>query len=102
MNGHLGEYIVSLVLLLLAVIVAFGKGDFLISGYNTASKEKRAKYNIHRLRLLVSSLLVIVSAGLAVAGFLNWGEPERDYLGIGILVLAVIFVVLTYTWAMRK
>ena len=102
MNVHLGEYIVSLVLLLLAVIVAFGKGDFLISGYNTASKEKRAKYNIHRLRLLVSSLLVIVSAGLAVAGFLNWGEPERDYLGIGILVPAVIYVILTYTWAMKK
>lgn len=102
MNGHLGEYIVSLVFLLLAVIIAFGKGDFLISGYNTASKEKKAKYNVHRLRLLVSSLLVIVSVGLAVAGFLDWGETERDYLGIGILVLAVIFVVLNYTWAMKK
>ena len=102
MNGHIDDYIVSLLLVILAVVIAFGKGDFLISGYNTASEEKKATYNVQRLRLLVSSLLVVASTGITIAAVLDWGEPERDYLGFGILVLAVINVILTYTWAMKK
>ena len=102
MNGALDDYIVSLVLLLLAVVIAFGKGDFLISGYNTASKEKRAKYNVQRLRLLVSSLLVLITIGLVVAAFLGWGEAEREYLSIGIAVLVVIYFILIYTWVKKK
>ena len=102
MNGALDDYIVSLVLLLLAVVIAFGKGDFLISGYNTASKEKRAKYNVQRLRLLVSSLLVLITIGLVVAALLGWGEAERESLSVGIAVLVVIYMILTYTWAKKK
>lgn len=102
MNGALDDYIVSFVLLLLAVVIAFGKGDFLISGYNTASKEKKAKYNIQRLRLLVSSLLVLITIGLVVAALLGWGEAERKYLSLGIAVLVVIYMILTYTWAKKK
>lgn len=102
MNGALDDYIVSLVLLLLAVVIAFGKGDFLISGYNTASKEKRAKYNVQRLRLLVSSLLVLITIGLVVAALLGWGEAEREYLLIGIAVLVVIYFILIYTWVKKK
>ena len=102
MNGALDDYIVSFVLLLLAVVIAFGKGDFLISGYNTASKEKKAKYNIRRLRLLVSSLLVLITIGLVVAALLGWGEAEREYLSVGIAVLVVIYMILTYTWAKKK
>ena len=102
MNGALDDYIVSFVLLLLAVVIAFGKGDFLISGYNTASKEKKAKYNIRRLRLLVSSLLVLITIGLVVAALLGWGEAERESLSVGIAVLVVIYMILTYTWAKKK
>ena len=102
MNGALDDYIVSFVLLLLAVVIAFGKGDFLISGYNTASKEKKAKYNIRRLRLLVSSLLVLITIGLVVAALLGWGEAEREYLLIGIAVLVVIYFILIYTWVKKK
>ena len=102
MNLKKKLHIVSLVLLLLAVVIAFGKGDFLISGYNTASKEKRAKYNVQRLRLLVSSLLVLIAIGLVVAALLGWGEAEREYLSIGIAVLVVIYFILIYTWVKQK
>lgn len=101
MNGHLDEYIVSLVLMLIAVVIAFGKGDFLISGYNTASKEKKAKYNVHRLRLLVFSSLAIISAGISVAAILDWSEAEREYLTGGMVSVLVIYVILGQTWAKR-
>lgn len=102
MNGALDDYIVSFVLLMLAVVIAFGKGDFLISGYNTASKEKKAKYDVQRLRLLVSSLLVLITIALVVAALLGWGEAEREYLSSGIAVLVVIYMILTCTWAKKK
>ena len=102
MNGHIDDYIVSLLLVILAVVIAFGKGDFLISGYNTASEEKKATYNVPRLRLMVSSLLVLITIGLVVAALLDWGEAERVYLSLGIAVLVVIYLILTYTWARRK
>lgn len=102
MNGNTDDYIVSLLLVILAVVIAFGKGDFLISGYNTASEEKKATYNVQRLRLLVSSLLVLITIGLVVAALLDWGEAEREYLSLGIAVLVVIYLILTYTWARRK
>lgn len=102
MNGHIDDYIVSLLLVILAVVIAFGKGDFLISGYNTASEEKKATYNVKRLRLMVSSLLLLITIGLVVASLLDWGEAEREYLSLGIAVLVVIYLILTYTWARRK
>lgn len=101
MNGQVYDYIVSLLLVILAVVIAFGKGDFLISGYNTASEEKKATYNVPRLRLLVSSLLVVVSAGITVAAVLDWSEAEKDYLAAAIAVLVVVYVVLSYTWARK-
>lgn len=102
MNGHIDDYIVSLLLVILAVVIVFGKGDFLISGYNTASEEKKATYNVQRLRLLVSSLLVVASTGITIAAVLDWSEAERDYLAAALAVIVVVYVVLSYTWARRK
>lgn len=102
MNGALYDYMISSVLLLLAVVIAFGKGDFLISGYNTASEEKRAGYNVQRLRLLLSSLLALVSAGIAIAAILGWDEAQRDSLAVPFVVLVAVYVVLSRTWAKKK
>ena len=60
MNGHIDDYIVSLLLVILAVVIAFGKGDFLISGYNTASEEKKfldlqQQFEAYKKRLLSRS-----------------------------------------------
>lgn len=46
----------------LGVVILAGKGDFLIAGYNTASKEERDKVNIKRLRLLIAVLLFLCGA----------------------------------------
>lgn len=42
--------IVILMLITFSIFILIGKGDDLIAGYNTASKEERAKYDIGRLR----------------------------------------------------
>lgn len=102
MEEYLFMYIVSLVLVLLAIPVALGKGDFMISGYNTASKEEKAKYNVWRLRLLTASLLVVVAVGLAVAGFFRFDECEGQILGAVLVVILVIHLLLLKYWVKKK
>ncbi|MBR3951955.1 MAG: DUF3784 domain-containing protein [Bacteroidaceae bacterium] len=43
-------------------IIANGHGDSLIAGYNTAKKEIQQKYDITRLRRLVSTTMYVMAA----------------------------------------
>lgn len=54
----------SIVVLVLAFLVLAGLGDNLISGYNTASAEKRAKYDLPRLRLVTGLSVIVVTASV--------------------------------------
>ena len=53
--------IVGATLVILGILILIGKGDNLIAGYNTSSKEERAKYNIKRLRGLIGGLLLVLA-----------------------------------------
>lgn len=54
----------SIVVLVLAFLVLAGLGDNLISGYNTASAEKRAKYDLPRLRLVTGLSVIVVTVSV--------------------------------------
>lgn len=54
----------SIVVLVLAFLVLVGLGDNLISGYNTASAEKKAKYNLPRLRLVTGLSVIVVTVSV--------------------------------------
>ncbi len=93
--------IFAAMLAILGIIILIGKGDNLIAGYNTASKEERAKYDVKRLRWLVGGLMLI----LAPAVFLLNGEPSmgRSFsFTCLVLVLSIVVVVLCNTWAKKK
>ena len=62
--------IVAAIFVIMGVVILIGKGDNLIAGYNTASKEERAKYHIKRLRGLIGGLLIVLAPML----FLLHGE----------------------------
>jgi hypothetical protein len=42
--------IIAAILVIMGVVILIGKGDNFIAGYNTASEEERAQYNVKRLR----------------------------------------------------
>lgn len=48
------------VLLLLAIVLISGQGSGLIAGYNTASKEKKSKYNEKKLCRTVGIGMAII------------------------------------------
>ena len=97
--SHIGEILAAVVVIVLGVIVGLGKGDFLISGYNTASPAKREKFNITRLRMLTMSVCIVIGVLLLICVFVPSFYPVMTAIAI---VVAVVDVVLMNTWAKRK
>ena len=87
--------IVAAIFVIMGVVILIGKGDNLIAGYNTASKEERAKYHIKRLRGLIGGLLIVLAPML----FLLHGETMAatgSFVALTIL-LCIIVVILANT-----
>ena len=93
--------IVAAIMAIMGVLVLIGKGDNLIAGYNTASKEEREQIDIKRLRGLVGGLLVL----LAPLTLLMIGKESLEsiwaYCAI-VFVLCIVVVILANTWAKKK
>ena len=89
--------IVAALLFIMGIVILIGKGDNLMAGYNTASREERSHYNIKRLRCLIGGLLII----LAPATFLLGAESTIASLSFGGITFAacIVVVILANTWA---
>ena len=93
-GGAAGQALASL---FVAIVLLIGKGDFLIAGYNTARKEAKEKCNIKRLRFIMGTGFVLLSALLTF----------KDAMGHGLFIAAtlsfvVVAVILANTWAIKK
>lgn len=82
-------------LVVMGIVILLGKGDMLISGYNTASPEERAQYNIRRLRLVMGIGIIAVAGVVLLDAFLN-----LKWLIIAtVLPISILIVILSNTWA---
>jgi len=93
-------YALMALMVVLGIVILKGKGDGLIAGYNTASKDERDKVNIKRLRLLVGVLLLL-SGGLMPL-LLTMEVMGGLVYTVVIIVGALVGVILANTWAMKK
>ena len=93
--------ILAAILAIMGVLILVGKGDNLIAGYNTASKEEKAQYNIKRLRGLTGGLLIVMAPMTA----LMLGEETMtavwSFVGLTFF-MCIIVVILANTWAKKK
>lgn len=91
---------IAAILLIMSIVILVGKGDYLIAGYNTASKQEREKYDVKRLRGLVGSVLIILAPMTLLLG----EETMTATLSYIVLtfVLCIIVVILANTWAKKK
>lgn len=92
--------IIASVTLIMSIVIAIGKGDGLIAGYNTASKEEKAKVNIKRLRLLTSIFLLLVSVFVIVLP--NMTQKQQYIMIAGYIIVTFIFLFLANTWCKKK
>lgn len=97
-------WIIVALFLVLTIILLSGKGGFLIAGYNTASKEEKAKYNEKKLCRVMGAGMGIITMVLAILafykentpGFFNWLMP------VVILGTAILMIILSNTICKEK
>ena len=92
--------IVAAILAIMGILIVIGKGDNLIAGYNTSSKEERSQYNIKRLRGLIGGFLIILAPMLFLLGeetmTATWSFFSFVFVG------SIVVVILANTWAKKK
>lgn len=99
MDGHVIFLIViSVLCTAISVMILVGRGDWMISGYNLASAETKAKYNIQRLRLLSAITLAVVVIMVWLSYILDLSDIV---IASVVIAVAIISAVLQYTWAQR-
>ena len=93
--------ILATIMLIMGIIILIGKGDNLIAGYNTASKEERSKYNIKRLRGLIGGFLLILAPMMVL--LLGGESLVAGFSFIAFtFVLCIVLAILANTWAKKK
>lgn len=84
-------WVVFVIFLILSVVLLSGRGGFLISGYNTADLEKKAKYNEKKLcRVTGTGILVITIMLFIMAVF---GDTLPDWFA-GFFIIATFIDVI--------
>ena len=93
---------IALMMVVLAFVILKGRGDGLIAGYNTASKEEQEKYNIKRLRIVVAAIILFVPVLILVAAcFDDITGITLDFLPV-LLIVVVVGIILANTWCKKK
>lgn len=88
----------TVVVLLLGLLVMLGLGDNLISGYNTASDKKKARYNLQRLRMTTGITIFVLTAASWLCILLQLPEYTT---AIVVGVLALVFVIVQKFYVMK-
>ena len=89
MNVDLVLGIVStVVVLMFGLLVMLGLGDRFISGYNTASEEKKARYNLRRLRMSTGISIFVITAIVWLSVLLQLSETTMAII-VGVVALLV-------------
>ena len=94
--------LISLWLVALAIFILSGRGDGLIAGYNTASREERQKYNIKRLRLVVAVMILFVTA---FVWYMSWLDDTTAILlgALPVLLIGLVAgIIIANTWCKKN
>ena len=88
----------TVVVLVLGLLILLGLGDRFISGYNTASEEKKARYDIQRLRVVTGVSIFVLTAATWVCILLQLSDIT---IAIVMGVLAILVVLAQKFYAMK-
>ena len=99
-TGLIIAIIATLAIVVLAVAIMLGKIDSAMIDYYFSSPEKRARYNVQRMRFLTGGALILVVA-------LEWALPflfkvQDNTNLISLIVVVVLYMLLERTWARVK
>lgn len=90
------------IFLIVGILLIFGKGTWMISGYNTMSKEEKEKCNIKQISLAIGKFFIITAVLIMILSFItqyaikNNSENIIWYAagGVGFIILVMIVVLI--------
>ena len=85
---------VVLILLIIGLFVKYKKVTWLISGYNTASKEEKAKYDVEKLTKYFGNFLFVLAGVYLFWGILLLFLPQHTEIIIGLGFGSSIIVII--------
>lgn len=83
-------WMIALLFACISIIFFMGKGSFLIAGYNTASKEEKARYDEKKLCKVMGIGTSIITVALVLSAF---GKTEMTTISVVLILLAVVFII---------
>ena len=82
-------------MIVLALVLLTGRGSFLIAGFNTMSKEGKAKYDAEALCKFLGKILLpigILIPFLAIESIVGWYAWVCTAAILGLCIFAVVYV----------
>ena len=87
-------YVGFIIFAVLSIALISGHGSWLISGYNTASKEEKAKYNEKKLCGTMGIGMSVIAILLLIMGvFENILPAFFVYIALGIILADVVIII---------
>lgn len=91
----------TILLVPLTLLILSGRGDNLIAGYNTATKEEREQFNMKRLRMVIGGILFLTIIAFWIPVLIG----NRKFIipmTIALIPISFIGIILANTWAKKK
>ena len=96
-------WIVFVIFAVLSIVLISGHGSWVISGYNTASKEEKEKYDEKKLcRTMGVGMSVIAVLILIMGLFENVLPAFFVYIALGIILVNVVVIIILGNTLCRK
>lgn len=96
-------WVIGIVFACITILLLSGKGAWLIAGYNTASKEEQAKYNVKRLNLVFGLGMAVITALIFFMAALEEVLPAEFARVFGaVTVLDVVLMLVLANTICRK
>ena len=97
------DWIIWIVFAILSIVLLSGHGSWLISGYNTSSKEEKAKYDEKKLCRTMGLGMAVIAVLILVMGLIeDVLVASFIYVFIGIAVIDCIVIIIVSHTACRK
>ena len=91
----------TILLVPLTLLILSGRGDNLIAGYNTATKEEREQFNMKRLRMVIGGILFLTIIAFWIPVLIG-NQKFIIPMTIALIPISFIGIILANTWAKKK
>ncbi len=96
-------WIVFVIFAVVSIVLLFGHGSWFISGYNTASKEEKKKYDEKKLCRTMGVGMSIIAILILIMGlFENFLPAFFVYITLGIIVVDVVVIIILENTLCKK